>query len=112
MADFASVARFKLASRKTEYRPDELISFELAIMNVAKEPIYFHKLSDPLPTLLITSQDGTTRRLPLAWGLEGLAPESYELVNPKGVLLETFYMVGDCNNDRRSAFDQKREKLL
>lgn len=44
---YTDTAKLKLASRKTTYRLGEMISLDLALLNIARSPVFFHRLLQP-----------------------------------------------------------------
>src|SRR5581483_9295969 len=59
--DYSKVAAFKLISRKSSYRIDEMISVDMAILNTSKESIFVSKLTGF--NLTLTAIDESGRKL-------------------------------------------------
>ncbi len=110
--EYSSVARFKIASRKHTYHIGEMISIDLAILNTARAPVFFHKLLVPSITLNVrndTGIEGSIREYTTI--LEGIVPESYELLQPSNIVLGSFQLLAGCKGEWLSAFEQARRKL-
>ena len=111
--DYARVAKFKLASRKLTYRASEMISIDLAMMNVSDAPAFFHRLSRP--SLDFKAQDANGKSVSINTYyvvLEGLSPDSYQQIEPGYVLSDSFQWLLRCDDSGLQSFFEAREKLL
>lgn len=110
--EYAQVAMFKLASRKTTYRIGEMISLDLAILNAGEMPAFFHKLAGP--TINLTARDEKGAVLQIVSGtivLEGIVPQSYVLLRPNEVVMGSLQLLAGFNVEGLSAFGESRERF-
>jgi hypothetical protein len=110
--DYGRVSRFKLASRKATYRVGEMIGIDIAILNSSDAPFFIHKLERP--TLELTAQDRNGAPVSINayyTVLEGVAPDSYERVEPDRILSGTFYLLAGCDDGGLKAYFQARHNL-
>lgn len=56
-AEAGLVTRFKIASRKTEYRPGEMMGLDIALLNAGDAPLFLRRLADTV-TLEVQGQGG------------------------------------------------------
>lgn len=112
VVDYARVAKFKLASRKTTYRVGEMISIDLAIMNVSDAPVFFHKLGRPSLELRAQISNGASVSINTYYTvLEGTVPRSYQRVEPGHILSDTFQLLAGCDDSDLKAYFQETSKL-
>ena len=110
--DYAKAVKFKSASRKTTYRVGEMMSIDLAFINVSEASVFLHKLDRP--SLELTVQDANGRSVSINeyyTVLEGVAPESYQRIEAGYVLSESFQLLVGCDDGNLKAYFQAREKL-
>ena len=96
--DYSSVAVFKTASRKKEYRIGDLISIDVGIFNKAEEPIYFldlHKFA----TISVQDMKGNTIRAGY-YGYPLYAPD-FSLVNKGSYEVSHFLFLLTCEDIRK-----------
>lgn len=97
--DYSKVAKFKLASRKSIYRVGEIITFDLAMLNTAKDPIFFMELLPSTVTILAYDQN----QLPVdvhaftVYQL-GYTAKLYTLLNPNVITLGSFHLLAGCSD--------------
>lgn len=111
-ANYSRVAQFRLASRKRSYRIGEMISLDVAMLNMTDQPIFFHKLSGP--AIVIKADDNKGVEIPVtpsSIDLEGVIPQSYLLLNPNEVVVASFQLLAGCNIEGVAAFDEARQRL-
>lgn len=109
--DYARVANFKLASRKTTYRVGEMISIDLAIMNTSDSPVFFHELNRPSVALEARDQGGTVVLInDYTTALEATSLESYRETKPSHLVLASFQLLAGCTSDV-DAFLEHKYKL-
>jgi|SRR5581483_1683773 len=61
--DYSNVAAFKLISRKSSYRIDEMISIDMAILNRSNGPVFFSKFTGYNLTVTATNESGAEIRI-------------------------------------------------
>jgi hypothetical protein len=110
--EYAQLAKFKLGTRKTEYHIGEMISIDLAAMNVSNAPVFLHKLNRP--SLELKAQDAKGASVSIDeyhTVLEGVAPTSYQRVEPGHVLSGSFQLLAGCGDGNLKAYFQATERL-
>lgn len=110
--DYARVAKFKLASRKALYRVGEMISLDLAVMNVSTEPVFFHELNRP--TLEFKAQNEKKASVPINTFytvLEGTAPTSYKQIEAGYFLSNSFELLAGCDDAGLRTFNRAKKQL-
>jgi hypothetical protein len=101
-AEYSSVARFKIASRKQTYHLGEMISLDLAMLNLSKERILFYPLS--AARFYIQDEKGEELRfVPYVVTAKSIGPDGYALVEANNMVADSFSVIAGC--DRR-AFDK------
>jgi hypothetical protein len=112
--DVGKIAQFKLGSRKKEYRSDELISLDLAILNSSNDPIFFEKIKDQgaLSLSVIAPNGETTSILPSIVTSYGLTGDSFRLIASKGLLVDTIYVLADCNDKEYGSYNSKSQTTI
>jgi hypothetical protein len=105
--DYSKVARFKLISRKTTYHMGEMITLDLAMLNIAGESIFFNELSNP--ELQVVDDKGKEVKLAPYFIAEGIVnPKQYTLLKPWHMVSDSVQLLSGC--DER-AFKQASEGL-
>jgi len=106
--DLASVAQLKLASRKTRYRVGEIITADLAIINISDHAIF---LPNPRETpVTFMAEDRAGKSVPLFPYREILLvamPEAYQLAEPDQMTYASFRILAGRDDD---AFRMEQEK--
>jgi hypothetical protein len=106
--DPASVTRVKLASRKTKYRIGEMITIDLAVMNVSHKPVF---ICDPRATdVSFNAIDaagkqvfvGTCEEVLHAWTVD-----SYRRIEPGYAVFTYFYLLPGYDNHASTIFQEK-----
>ena len=101
-ADYSSVARFKIASRKQTYHMGEMISLDLAMLNLSKEAVLFFPLS--ASRFHLQDEKGEEVRLtPYIVTAMSIGPNGYSLVEANNMVADSYPVTAGC--DRR-AFDK------
>lgn len=111
--DYARVAKFKLASRKTSYRTGELISLDFAMLNTAEVPVFFsQELSYPsFIKLKATDEKGTEVGVFEYEVFQlGVRTNSYTLLNANGIVTGTIHLLAGC--EERSLFAKAKIKAV
>ena len=99
-ADYSRVAKFKLGSRKSTYHIGELISIDLAIINLSDTPVFFHDLSRPLLELNARDEKGVDVLInDYTTALEATSPKAYRQIDPGHLVFASFQLVAGCTND-------------
>ena len=110
--DYAEVVKFKLASRKTTYHVGEMISIDLAFMNVSDAAVFLHKLDQPSLELRAQDAKGASVSINEYYTvLEGVAPKSYQRIEPGYLLSESFQLLVGRDERHLKTYFQAREKL-
>lgn len=110
--DYGTVAKFKLASRRTTYRIGEMIGIDLAIMNTLDTPVFFHELSRPSIELVARDEKGAEVSInSYTTALEATAPRSYLQIEPGHLLVASFRVLAGCTSDL-SVFTDQRDKVI
>lgn len=108
--DYERVAKFKLASRKTTYRFGEMISVDLAILNVDSNPIFLMIPSSVVVRLLAYDANGNEVRVGEYFVYQlGISAEMYELVEPHGLVTGSLNLLIGC--EERDAFVKAASEL-
>ena len=109
---YSDVAKLRLASRKESYRVGEMISLDLALLNISKTDVYFHRLRGAQFSLEAVDRNGAEVRVTpsLVWS-ELVLPESYTLVTPGQIILGSVQLLAGCNVDGASEFESAQHKL-
>lgn len=103
--EWGSVAQLKIASRKLTYRVGEMISIDIAMLNLTDEPIFFRPIRHPHFRVA-----GDTGRFPsiMPYGVAevGLSPSLYELIEPDDLQSEHVEVLAGCDERayKQSAF--------
>lgn len=106
--DYARVARFKLGSRKTTYHVGEMISVDLAIMNISDTPVFFHGLNRPTLELDARDEKGLQVSInPYTTALEATSPKSYMQIEQSHLIVASFQLLAGCTGDLDTFLDQK-----
>jgi hypothetical protein len=112
-AGYARIAKFKLGSRKTTYRIGEIISIDLAIINISDTPLFFHELSRPGLELDAHDEKGSQVSInPYTTALEGTSPQSYLQIEPGHLMVASFQLLAGCTGDLAAFLDQKYKVTL
>ena len=104
---YPQVSALRISSRKSTYRRDEILSLDIALINLKDQPIFFHKLT--VPTLEVRADD--KRVLGMTTVLEGVATDSFDLVEPDSILKKSFQIFCWCNDPQRVAFVKALNKV-
>jgi len=101
--NYERVARFKLASRKTNYRLNEMISIDLAMLNVSSRPVFFRELSAPDVRLVAYNDNGVEVKIAgyVIYQL-GVSKETYTLLKPNTMTTSSLNLLVGCKE--RDAF--------
>lgn len=111
-AEYSRVAAIKVASRKSTYHLGEMITVDVALLNTAKVPMFFHKLDFPTVALKALDNEGKETHVFLNTTiLEGITVDSYSLLPPGGVLVKSFLIATQCSDQDRAAYIRARQKL-
>jgi len=112
VADYSHVTALRIASRKASYRMGEMITIDLALLNVADRAVFFHKLEIPSVELRARDEVGNNVRIiPPTTILEGITRESYSIVEPGEILVKSFVMIVRCVDKDQSDHYQAMQKL-
>lgn len=112
-APYANVAKFKLASRKTEYRQGEMISVDMAMLNISKSPVFFRKLSGNALTFSVSyEKEAATPLLPNLIVLEGIVSQSFRLVETNKLTTGSYQVLAGCDSGGEKSFSKVQEKML
>jgi hypothetical protein len=112
-ADYSQVAKFKLISRKKTYHLGEMISLDLALLNISGSKIFFRKLSNFNITLEARDEKGSTVGI---WSytidLEAVVSDSYVLVEPDSIITWTYQLIsGHKENDELEKYIEAENSL-
>lgn len=101
--NYERVARFKLASRKTNYRLNEMISIDFAMLNVSPKPVFFKELSAPDVRLVAYDDNGVRVKIAnyVMYQL-GVSKETYTLLKPNTTTTSSLNLLVGCKE--RDAF--------
>lgn len=106
----SSVSSFKVVTRKQNYHLDEMIGLDLAVLNRSDKPIFFHKFAFPHITLKVTDDKGKSIDVtPPIIQCEGVSHESFLLIEPKAIEVESIQLVVGCNSESIKAHDKAEE---
>jgi hypothetical protein len=95
--DYSQVAKFKLLSRKKTYRVGDMINLDLALFNTSREKIFFRQLSVFHITLEVRDEKGSIVEItPYEIILEGVASDSYVLVESDSIITWTYELLAGC----------------
>jgi hypothetical protein len=93
---YVNAAKFKLASRKTNYRLGEMISLDLAMINTAKIPVYFDRLLQP--NFLVRDFRGQNIDVvPYMIVEPAPVPDLYALTQPGEIMTKSFQILAGCD---------------
>lgn len=111
--DYSQVAKFKLISRKKTYHLGEMISLDLALLNISGSKIFFRKLSDFNITLAVRDEKGSTVEI---WSytidLEAVVSDSYVVVDPDSIITWTYQLIsGLKENDELEKYIEAKHSL-
>lgn len=120
-ADISKVARFKLASQKTDYRLGEMITLDAAMLNVAGTPILFPDLQQPMRLEVLDESGGKTKIIQYIDLVIVLTANYYSLLNPNEMTTASYNLLAGCDNrafenmndhheapDDKAAFEQNQ----
>jgi hypothetical protein len=111
-SNYAQVAKFKLASRKATYRVGEMITIDVAIMNVSDAPVFLHKLNRPSLKLKAQDRKGASVSINDYYTvLEGVAPQSFRRIEAGHILFESFQLLAGCDDANLKARFEASKKL-
>src|SRR5262245_14431672 len=103
--DYAKVANCKLSSFKTSYRIGEMMTLDIALLNVADRPIRFRNLSNV--EMYLNSDVGTSAPASPYLIVESpITHKSYKIVEPEKIMTRSIQLLLGCN---QRAFDQMNE---
>lgn len=107
--DISKVARFKLASRKTDYRLGEMITLDVAMLNVASTPVFFPNLQEPM-RLEVLDEKGTKVLVSQYLDLYlVLSADYYSLLNPNEMAAASYDVIAGCDNRVFENFNDQHE---
>lgn len=111
--DYGRVTNFKLASRKTTYRMDELISIDMAMMNTSNAKVFFfNKLGGASLTLTVEDEKGIKKDMNYYWTTtEVVTEEQYSKLYPNTFVSGSFQLLAGCEGSAK-AYLKEREKLF
>lgn len=94
---YEHIARFKLASRKNRYRFGEMVSLDLAMLSVAKSPVFFKELSASTVRLAAYGTDGTKIKIAeFVVHQSGVSSKMYNLLRPNTILVGSLNLLVGC----------------
>lgn len=107
-ADISQVAKFKLASRKAEYRLGEMITIDAAMLNVADAPVFFRELTMVMRLQALNSKGEKAEVVQYVIPLMVASPDSYSLLKPGEMTADSYDILAGCD-DRH--FDISKEQF-
>lgn len=109
--DYGRVAKLKLASRKTTYRLDELMSLDLALLNTAATPVFSKDLTASSVRLTAQRENGARVRVfEFVVQQPGAAREQYGLLNANGMIAAPVQLLVGCEVE--AAFTKAKNESL
>jgi hypothetical protein len=113
--EYSRVARFKVASHKQTYHIGELISLDMAVLNISEKPIFFAKISQP-QFYLYDDQGQEQKVVPYIIVCLAINIDSFELLEPKIMTLESMQLLLGCDdrpfNQINDGSDDKDDKRV
>jgi hypothetical protein len=107
--EISKVARFKVASRKTDYRLGEMITLDVAMLNVAATPVFFRDLQEPM-RLEVLDERGTKVQVSEYLGFYlVLSADSYSLLNTNEMNIASYDVIAGCDNRVFENFNDQHE---
>jgi hypothetical protein len=109
--DFAAVAKFKLASRKTTYRIGEIISIDMAMLNTSSKPVFI--LDARAAGVEFSATDGSGGEVGVgSYELvnHALTHDAYRRVEPDYAIFKHFYLLAGYDK-QASTITQEKVKL-
>lgn len=107
-ADYAKVALFRLASRKTSYRIGESISLDVAMLNVSTTPLYFY---EPKPVVHVHDENAIDIRVRRYLEVYRMAnANSYRVVEPGRSIVVSVQMLVGCDERAFKQLDGSNRK--
>jgi hypothetical protein len=92
--DYARVTKFKLASRKTTYRMDELINLDLAMLNTFTAPVFFKDLAGNSLIITVLDEKGAEVEVKSYFFTTEIATEEqYKKERPEEMIGGTFQLL-------------------
>lgn len=106
-ANLAGAAKFKLATRKTEYRLGEMFTIDTALLNASNDKGYFPSLQT---WVKLQARDAKGEKAQLIRYISAqflLTPDLYSLLGPNEMDVESFRILAGC--DERVFEEEGRE---
>lgn len=105
---YSKAAKFKLASRKTEYHVGEKITLDAAMINVSGAPIFLRKMDEPVLLQASDEQGNKVKIISYINATYVLTPGSYTLFKPNEMDYMSLDLLAGC--DER-AFEYLRAQI-
>ena len=110
--DYARVTNFKLASRKTTYRMDDMISIDMAMLNTASVPLFFPHLLDASLTIFIRDEKGVEVAVNPYDISSGIAtPAEYDKLLRNDIVIGSLEFIAGCDT-KVEAHQGERIRLI
>ena len=95
VTDYDKVARFKLATRKKEYRVGESVALAYAMLNASENPVFF--LRPRFPDFFLKVGAGQEQRLPVFLFVHlSTLPDSFDLLEPGSFVSGSTLLIAGC----------------
>jgi hypothetical protein len=96
--EYPRAVKFKLGSRKSTYRRGEIITLDLAMLNVSGRNLFLHKMVMPNVSLRVRSDGANAARISTyLLVLEAVVPGSYEYVGKDQLISGSLQILVDCS---------------
>jgi hypothetical protein len=107
--EYSQIARFKLASRKSVYHVNEIISIDLAILNTSATPIFFRHLSEI--TINVSNKKGEVLSATPYLNIFKLdTPESFDPVGGSKMTISWYHLLVGCREWRAHQTQLSRQR--
>jgi hypothetical protein len=94
---FDRVAQLKIASRKSTFHLGELITLDVAILNISSQPVFFHDILD-LRTNARNPEGKPVRFQSYGVADRAIAPSSFTRVPKDEILLHSVQLLAGCDS--------------